>query len=455
MMRALVSLLAPILVAGCTMLPSALAHDPLDALQRRVISVSKRVTPSVVHIEAAVRVNTRRNLVTGSGLVMDAKGIVLTNEHVVDRAEKVSVVVPGRPGRYRAEVVGTDKLTDLAVLKIELRPGDEPLPVADLGDSDAVLVGEWVIAIGNPYGLEGTVSLGIVSAKGRDLRAENLLNDFIQTDAMIDRGSSGGPLVNLKAEVIGINSRGQGRGIGFTIPINTAKRVAAELLGDGEIARGYLGLSIQPFSRELAEYWHMQGAEGVIVNGVTRDSPASDAGIEVGDIVTRYGDTSVRAEKDEDIGTFQRLVARSEIGTEVSIGLLRNGEAVMLAVRVGAQPKIVPDEQETDFGFTVQEVTDALYRSNRLTQREGVLVSFVERGSEAAEAGMAVGDLIVKVEKAEVGDIDAFRGSLDDIEPGSPFLVRARRGSDLRFLLIVPRGSASQASRPSPRPTGG
>ena len=455
MTRALVSLLLPFLIAGCTMLPSALAHDPLDALQRRVIGVSKRVTPSVVHIEAAVRVNTRRNLVTGSGLVMDARGIILTNEHVVERAEKVSVLVPGRAGRYRAEVLGTDKLTDLAVLQVELRPGDEPLPVADLGDSDAVLVGEWVIAIGNPYGLEGTVSLGIVSAKGRDLRAENLLNDFIQTDAMIDRGSSGGPLVNLNAEVIGINSRGQGRGIGFTIPINTAKRVASELLGDGEIARGYLGLSIQPFSRELAEYWHLEGVEGVIVSGVTGTSPASEAGIEVGDIVTHYNEKNVSAEKDEDIGSFQRQVARTEIGTEVPLGLLRDGKPIHLAVRVGTQPKVVPDEQETDFGFTVQEVTETLYRSHRLTQHDGVLVSFVERGSEAAEAGMAVGDLIVRVEDAEVGDIEAFRSSLEAVDPGAPFLVRAQRGSDLRFLLIVPRAPANRASRPIPHPTGG
>ena len=217
--------------------------------------------------------------------------------------------------------------------------------MATLGDSDDVSVGEWVVAIGNPYGLDGTVSLGIISAKGRDLRAENLLNDFIQTDAMIDRGSSGGPLVNLRSEVIGINSRGQGRGIGFTIPINTAKRVSAELLGEGKIARAYLGVSIQPLSRELASYWSLENVHGVIVNGVAPGSPATAAGLEVGDILLRFSGTPVRAEKDEDVGAFQRLVAQAEIGTQVPIEIFRGGDRVYLEAVLGAQPKVVPDEQ--------------------------------------------------------------------------------------------------------------
>ena len=437
--------LAALALAGCTLPPLALANDPLDALQRRVIRVSKHVTPSVVHIEAAVKVNNRRNLVSGSGFVMEADGVVITNEHVVEHAEKVSVLIPGRAGRYLAEVVGTDKQTDLAVLRIELREGEPPLPVAKLGDSDKVQVGEWVIAIGNPYGLDGTVSLGIISAKGRDLSGEQLLNDFIQTDAMIDRGSSGGPLVNLRSEVIGINSRGQGRGIGFTIPINTAKRVAKELLGDGRIERGYLGVSIQPLSRELAGYWGIPDVHGVIVNGVLPGSPAEGAGIEVGDIVTRFGGDSVAAEKDEDVGAFQRKVARGAIGERISVEVVRDGTPSTLEAVLGSQPKVVPDEQETDFGFTAQEVTENLYRSHRLTQREGVLVSFVERGSEAAEAGLAAGDLVFSIDGHEVSDIESFRAALAKLAPRAPFLVRARRGLDTRFLLVAPRARDNQA----------
>jgi len=409
-----------------------------------------------VYIEAAVRQNNSRNLVTGSGFIWSSDGVVLTNEHVVERAEKVSVIVPGRPGRYAADVVGADKLTDLAVLRIRPHAGEPPFEAAELGDSDALKVGQWVIAIGNPYGLDGTVSLGIVSAKGRDLSAANLLNDFIQTDAMIDRGSSGGPLVDLNARVVGVNSRGQGRGIGFTIPINTAKRVAEDLMGKG-IARGYLGVALQPLSRELADYWKIAGINGVIVNGVAPDSPANGAGFEVGDILTRFDGERVVAEKEEDIGTFQRLVARTPVGKEVAVEVHRNGKPRTLKVTLAVQPKVVPDEQETPFGFTVQEITESLYRQYRLTTRDGVMVSFVEQGSEAAEASLGAGDLVERIGENGVSDIESFRRALEGVDESKPFLVQARRGEDTRFLLIQPRGSTPPSARRTPAgpPDGG
>jgi S1-C subfamily serine protease len=441
MIRFLLTVPLSLGLMGCALLPTAQAKDALDELQARIIRVSERVTPSVVHIEAALKVNNRRSLVTGSGFLMDSKGVVVTNEHVVERAEKVSVVVPSRPGRYTAKVVGTDKQTDLAVLRIDPREGEEPFPVTKLGDSDKLKVGEWVIAIGNPYGLDGTVSLGIVSAKGRDLQGENLLNDFIQTDAMIDRGSSGGPLINLRGEVLGINSRGQGRGIGFTIPINTAKRVVSDLLDEGRIARGYLGVSIQPLDRELASYWDLPDIHGVIINGVLEDSPAAAAGLAVGDIVLRFDDKELKAEKDEDLGQFQRLVAGTAVGKQVTIEVLREGQRETLNAKLGVQPKVVPDEEETSFGFTVQEVTDKLFRLHRLETRDGVLVSFVERGSEAAEAGLGSGDLIQRINDQPVPDIERFREVMESVLPDAPFLIQARRGDDVRFVLIVPRAS--------------
>ncbi len=442
------SLLVPIVagLVGCASLPSALANDPLEALQTRVIDVNRSASPSVVHIEAALKTNNRRKLVTGSGIIIQPEGIVVTNEHVVERAQKVTVLVPGREGRYPAEVVGTDKQTDLAVLRIQPREGEEPFIAAQLGDSEELRVGEWVIAIGNPYGLEGTVSLGIVSAKGRDLKEGNLLNDFIQTDAMIDHGSSGGPLLNLDGLVIGVNSRGQGRGIGFTIPINTAKQVAADLLGEGRIARGYLGVSIQPLDRELARYWGIDHIHGVIVGAVTHESPAQSAGLHVGDIITSFDGEEIRAEKDEDMGQFQRTIARMQAGKEVTINVLRSGEYKTFTATLSAQPKVVPDEEETELGFTAQEVTEMLYRSHRLEQRDGVLCSFVERGSEAAEAGMAPGDLIVEVEGAEIHDIEEFRQAMGDLRPGTPFLIRALRGDNMRYMLIVPRSGDFRAS---------
>jgi S1-C subfamily serine protease len=273
------------------------------------------------------------------------------------------------------------------------------------------------------------------------LQGENLLNDFIQTDAMIDRGSSGGPLINLRGEVLGINSRGQGRGIGFTIPINTAKRVVSDLLDQGRIARGYLGVSIQPLDRELASYWELPDIHGVIVNGVLEDSPAAAAGLAVGDIVLRFDDKELKAEKDEDLGQFQRLVAGTAVGKQVTIEVLREGQRETLNAKLGVQPKVVPDEEETSFGFTVQEVTDKLFRLHRLETRDGVLVSFVERGSEAAEAGLGSGDLIQRVNDQPVPDIERFREAMELVVPDAPFLIQARRGDDVRFVLIVPRAS--------------
>ena len=455
MTRFLLTLPLYLALVGCALMPAAQAKDALDELQARIIRVSELVTPSVVHIEAAVKLNNRRNLVTGSGFLMDPNGVVVTNEHVVERAEKVSVIVPGRPGRYLAKVVGMDKQTDLAVLRISPREGEESFPVTKLGDSDRLRVGEWVIAIGNPYGLDGTVSLGIISAKGRDLRTDNLLNDFIQTDAMIDRGSSGGPLINLQGEVLGINSRGQGRGIGFTIPINTAKRVVKDLLGEGRIARGYLGVAIQPLDRELASYWDLTEVHGVIVNGVLDDSPAAEAGLEIGDILLRFEGQELRAEKDEDIGEFQRLVAGTKVGTEVSLDVLREGNRETLKAKLGVQPKVVPDEEETHFGFTVQEVTEKLFRLHRLETREGVLVSFVERGSESEEAGLGVGDLIQRVNKKPVVGIESFREAMSSLLPDASFLIEARRGDNVRFVLIVPRASDRRADSGSESNAGG
>jgi S1-C subfamily serine protease len=408
----------------------------------------------VVHVESAVRVNNRRDLIEGSGFLIDGSGVLLTNWHVVDRAEKVSVIVTGRDGRYDAEIVGTDKQTDVAVLRLVPRPGEPPFPFAKLGDSDKLSVGEWVIAIGNPYGLEGSVSLGIVSAKGRDLGADNLLNDFIQTDAMIDHGSSGGPLVDLQGRVVGVNSRGQGRGIGFTIPVNTARRVAADLMGTG-IARGYLGIAIQPLARELASYWKLDDVSGVIVNGVAHDSPAERGGLRVGDIITRFDGQPVTAEKGEDVGGFQRLVARTPVGKQVEVEILRDHASAKLLLALGVQPKVVPDEEETRFGFTVQEVTETANRQYRLTSREGVLVSFVESGSEADEATLALGDLVQRVENVATSDIESFRRAMRGLDPKRPFLVHALRGEDLRFLLIQPRRAEPRVREERPSPDAG
>jgi serine protease Do len=415
-------------------LRAADAPDPaaLDALQKRVIEISRRVTPSVVHVEAIVKVNDRRNEVTGSGVIVSADGRILTNHHVVEKAEKVTVTVPGVKGQIPARIVGSDKQTDLALLRIE--PA-RPLAAAALGSSDGLQVGQWVLAVGNPYGLDGTVSLGIVSAKGRNLGIPDLINDFIQTDAMIDRGSSGGPLVDLDGRVVGINSRGQGRGIGFTIPVDTALEVMKQL-DNGGIERGWLGVGIQPFDRDLAAYFGVPEETGVVVSSVAPRSPAAAAGIEPGDVLTDFAGTPIEAEQEEDLGSFQRQVARLGPGQSADVALLRAGARKTVSVTLAEAPRVEAEEVESDAGFHAQEITETLVRTNRLGTRKGAFVSFVASGSPAAEAGLEPGDVIRKVEAREIASLGDLRQALGDVEDRARFLMIAERGEETRLVLV-------------------
>lgn len=417
-------------------LPSRAADPPdaaaLDALQARVIEISKRVTPSVVHVEAIVKVNDRRNEVTGSGVIVSADGRILTNHHVVEKAEKVTVTMPGVKGKISARIVGTDKQTDIALLRI---PATTPLAAATLGTSSGIQVGQWVLAVGNPYGLDGTVSLGIVSAKGRNLGIPDLINDFIQTDAMIDRGSSGGPLVDLDGRVVGINSRGQGRGIGFTIPVDTALDVMKQL-DNGGIERGWLGVGIQPFDRDLAAYFEVPTQTGVVVSSVSPRSPAAKAGIEPGDVLIEFAGTPIEAESEEDLGSFQRVVARVAPGQSAAIALLRGGERRTVAVTLAEAPRVEADEVESDAGFHAQEITETLVRTHRLGTRKGAFVSFVASGSPAAEAGLEPGDVIRRVEAREIASLGDLRDALGNVEKLARFLVTAERGEEMRYVLV-------------------
>jgi serine protease Do len=314
-----------------------------------------------------------------------------------------------------------------------------------------------VLAVGNPYGLDGTVSLGIVSAKGRNLGIPDLINDFIQTDAMIDRGSSGGPLVDLDGRVVGINSRGQGRGIGFTIPANTALDVMRQLESGG-IERGWLGVTIQPFDRELAAYFGVPNETGVVVSGVTPHSPAAAAGIQPGDVLTDFAGTAIEAEKEEDLGNFQRVVARVAPGESASIALLRGGARKQLRVTLVEAPRAEAEELESETGFHAQEITETIVRQNRLATRRGAYVSFVASGSPAAEAGLEPGDVIHRVEGRDVENLGELRKALVGAEKLPRFLVTAERGEETRLVLLrrgartnagdEPNGDAGEASHP-------
>jgi S1-C subfamily serine protease len=437
--RTAIALLTPLLAFACA------ATAPSADLENRIVAVAEAVTPSVVHIQAIVKFDDRRNEVTGSGLIVTADGAILTNEHVVDDAEKITVSVPGRKRKYPARLIGLDRQTDIALLRID-PDADQPFTAAEMS-SDPVHVGQWVLAIGNPYGLDGTVSLGIVSAKGRNLEIPDLLNDFIQTDALIDRGSSGGPLVDLDGRVVGINSRGRGRGIGFTIPIDTVREVMAQL-EKGGIERGYLGVSLQAFDRELADYLGLGEATGVLVSHVVPKSPAERAGLETGDVITRFAGHEVDVEEDEDLGSFQRLVAASAPSTRVELAYLRDGKPGTAEVEIGKQPKLEGEEIETPVGFHVKEITPSLARAHRLSSTKGAFVTFVASGSPASEAGLRTGDVIVRIEGEEVASLAEFRSAVAGLDMKRRFLVRARRGPELKFVLIKPRSIAPEIEVP-------
>jgi serine protease Do len=425
--------------------PTAPAGDltKLRLFEDVISQVSANLLPSVVYIEAIRRVNNRRSLVTGSGFVVSADGYIVTNEHVVDKTQKIEVTLSGDRRKYRAELIGADQQTDIAVIKIVPLA---PLPVPAFGDYAAVRVGEGVLAIGNPYGLDGTVSFGIVSAKGRNLSVGSLINDFIQTDASIDPGSSGGPLVNLRGEIIGVNSRGQGRGIGFTIPINTALEVRDRLIESGSFSRGWLGVSVQPLSRDLAEFLGVPDLKGAIVTHVITDSPAGKGKLKPEDIIVRVGEIDIDAENEKDLNGFRRTVAAIKPGEKVQIEILRDGKPRKLSVSIGEQPRIDGTEFETDFGFTGQDITTSMQLANRLDSLDGVFVSFVEKGSIAAEARLVFGQVIVNVNNQPIRNLADFEKAMAALPPGKPFLLTALAGGSLRYHLLVPYGGIQRAT---------
>ena len=415
-----------------------------DDLQKMIIHVSDDIKPSVVHIEVVKKTGEIKYKSLASGLIVDKKGFILTNDHVVDDAKSIIVTLPSKM-EYPAEIIGTDKQTDLALIKIKT---EEDLSVAKIGNSDKVEVGEWVVAVGNPYGFDRTVSFGIVSGKGRvlpNLPVETqLINDFIQTDAAIDPGSSGGPLVNLRGEVIGINSIGFGRGQGFTIPINTANEVKNKLLASGTIQRGYLGVTIQPLSREYAKYYNNPHLEGILISDVITDSPAQKAGIKPGDIVVEYNGQKISAEKEEDLNKFQFLVSESVVGKPASLKIVRNSVDTNIMVNITMQPKVKADEFETPYGFTVEEITDIMFQQYMLEDKEGVMVSFVEVGGPASTAMLEEDDVIIKVENFDIWNLDDFKKSLNLVKDKKEIMLTVKRGKNNRFILLSPEEKKEQ-----------
>jgi serine protease Do len=364
---------------------------------------------------------------SGSGFIIRKDGLILTNNHVVENAKDITVTLNDKR-ELSAKVLGRDPKTDLAVLKIEPK-GD--LPVAKLGDSDALQVGDWVMAIGNPFGLSNTVTAGIVSAKGRTIGASPY-DSFIQTDAPINPGNSGGPLFNEQGEVVGINTAifsqsGGNIGIGFAVPINLAKQLLPELETKGSVTRGWLGVTIQRVTPELAQSLGIAEAHGALVADVTDNSPAEQAGIRRGDVVVAYNGKNI-----EDSSSLPALVAATPVGKTVPIEVLRKGKNKTLEVtvsRLKEQEVAIdePTEQKGKLGLALRDLRPEERERLALEEDEGVGVAAVQPESPAAEAGIQAGDIILQVNQTPVGSVEALKKEIGKAGESKPLLFLLRR----------------------------
>ena len=374
----------------------------------------------------------------GSGFVIDSDGSILTNNHVVENATKI-VVKLADDQEYEAKVVGRDQKTDIAIIKINAKTG---LTAANLGDSDALEVGEWVVAIGNPFGLDSTVTSGIVSAKGRHI-GQGPYDNFIQTDASINPGNSGGPLLNLRGEVIGINTAifsrtGGNIGIGFAIPINLVKELLPQLRGKGKVVRGYLGVLIQKVTPEIAESLGMEKSQGALVANISKDGPAEKAGVKVGDVIVEFDGKEIK-----DSGELPIIVARTPIDKKVRMKVLRDKKETYLTVAVGElkdEEVVATAPEKGELGLTVQRLTPQMAESLGLEKAEGVVVTAVEPGSAAEEAGIRRGDIIVEVDRKAVRSIDDYKKAVAGVRKGRGVLFLVRRGDSTLFLALKPQG---------------
>ena len=369
----------------------------------------------------------------GSGFIINDDGTILTNYHVVDSAQKITVTLSDGKS-YDAKVLGKDQKSDIAVIKID---AGRNLPAVTLGDSDSLEVGEWVMAIGNPFGLDHTVTSGIVSAKGRQIGA-GPYDNFIQTDASINPGNSGGPLLNLRGEVVGINTAifsqsGGNIGIGFAIPTNSVKELLPQLKDKGRVVRGYLGTTVQKITPEIADSMSLKQTRGALVADVMKGSPAEKAGLKTGDIIVEFDRKEVK-----DSADLPTQAARVTPGTTVQIKVLRNGKEVTLPLTVGEMKdnEVVASTQESDLGLSVQPLTPELAQRMDLDRTEGLIITSVQRGSAAEEAGLRSGDLITQINRRPVKNLADYNRELAASDKGKSVLFLVSRGQSSLFLAL-------------------
>ncbi len=468
------------ITAGLIILAGIFTISPAMAGTRMVpesfAEVAKKISPAVVNI-SAVRIVSRsfsgrqrmfndpftqeffehffgprgfreempaqKSTSLGSGVIVDKRGYVLTNSHVVEKGSEILVKLKDGE-EYQAKVVGTDPKTDLAIIKLQ---GRKIWPAAEMGDSDQVRVGDWVVALGSPFGLEQTVTAGIISAKGRTI-GQGPYDNFLQTDASINPGNSGGPLVDMQGRVIGINTAifsrsGGSLGIGFAIPINMAAKIYRDIVNTGVVHRGWMGVYIQALTPELARHFRLKSIKGVLLSAVVEGGPAAKAGLKAGDVVVRFNGKAVDSPND-----LQRLVAQADENETVTLRIIRNGSKKRIKIRMGDQAKAegrtiaksvgepVSKTRNKLLGLEVENLTQETARRLGTGILSGVVVKAVQTGSPAEAAGISPGDIIHEVNHIRVSNQKDFQRLLKALKPGDDLLLLIKRHDYTIFVAM-------------------
>lgn len=372
----------------------------------------------------------------GSGVIIDRDGLILTNNHVIEKADEIKIKLQNGK-EYDAKLVGRDPKTDLALIKV--KPDSDFPNAAPLGNSDAIAVGDWVMAVGNPFGLGHTVTVGIISAKGRVIGA-GPYDDFLQTDAAINPGNSGGPLFNMNGEIVGVNTAivAQGQGIGFAIPVNMAKELLPQLKS-GKIVRGWLGVMIQDITPELAKSFDVKAGKGVLIGDIVEDGPAAKSDLARGDIVTHFNGKEVN-----DAHELSRSVAAIPPGTQVSLDILRDGKPKTIQMKIGEMPedetiRETTAKKETAWGLTVQNLTPDLIQKFGLNKEErGVIIIGVEPGSAAYEAKLRPGDLIKEINRQKIQNLRDYNQVVSDTKKDESLLILVKREDHTFYVVLNP-----------------
>ena len=475
--RTILLFLLPLLLAIFAIPAHAVKESEVEILSktsRAFTAVVKEVTPAVVHVMVEKSVDAQdysqqfdffnnpfferffgpdfhrqfpkqprrhKQQGQGSGFIISKDGFILTNNHVVADADTITVTMSDDK-KLEAKLIGSDPQSDVALIKIN---NGKNLPTIKLGDSNSLDVGEWVIAIGNPFGLNQTVTVGVVSAKGRSGVGINEYENFIQTDAAINPGNSGGPLLNIRGEVVGINSAlfsrtGGYMGIGFAIPINMVKAINEQLQKHGKVTRGWLGVAIQDVDENLAMSFGLEEAKGILVSEVQKDSPASKGGLRQGDVIIKLNGQEL-----EGVNDLRNRIALIIPDTKAEIEVIRDGKVKIVGIVIGEQPadfgRVAQSRQEKnfmeDFGFSFQELTPELAEQFGYKDEKGVLIGDVEPGSVAATAGLQPGQLIQEVNKEPISSIRELNTVLKKSENPRRLLLRVKSGKFSQYVVLV------------------